>query len=148
MIFLAAISILLQTSPSILFLSNNVFHFLLCLLSFALVFSNKMDFNSIYQDALSFGNNLRDCYRNGDTNKDGHLSKQELKAALQNFSGEMITKCQLDELLDDMDPNGDGRITYDGKLILFYSILFYRIARRLKITEKVSFNIASGQKVL
>ena len=118
MIFLAAISILLQTSPSILFLSNNVFHFLLCLLSFALVFSNKMDFNSIYQDALSFGNNLRDCYRNGDTNKDGHLSKQELKVALQNFSGEMITKCQLDELLDDMDPNGDGRITYDGKLFL------------------------------
>ena len=122
MIFLAAISILLHTSPSILFLSNNVFHFLLCLLSFALVFSNKMDFNSIYQDALSFGNNLRDCYRNGDTNKDGHLSKQELKAALQNFSGEMITKCQLDELLDDMDPNGDGRITYDGKLILLYFI--------------------------
>ena len=73
-----------------------------------------MDFNSIYEDALNFGNNLRDCYKNGDKNKDGYLSKQELKAALQDFTGEMITKCEMDELLDDMDPNGDGKITYEG----------------------------------
>jgi len=73
----------------------------------------KMDFNSIYEDALNFGNNLRDCYKNGDKNKDGYLSKQELKAALQDFTGEMITKCEMDELLDDMDPNGDGKITYE-----------------------------------
>jgi len=72
-----------------------------------------MDFNSIYEDALNFGNNLRDCYKNGDKNKDGYLSKQELKAALQDFTGEMITKCEMDELLDDMDPNGDGKITYE-----------------------------------
>ena len=73
-----------------------------------------MDFNSLYQDALSFGLNLRDCYKNGDKNGDGHLSKQELKEALQDFTGEAIGKPEMDELLDEMDPDGDGKITYKG----------------------------------
>ena len=76
-----------------------------------------MDFNSLYQDALSFGLNLRDCYKNGDKNGDGHLSKQELKEALQDFTGEAIGKPEMDELLDEMDPDGDGKITYKGKIV-------------------------------
>jgi len=77
-----------------------------------------MDFNSLYQDALSFGLNLRDCYKNGDKNGDGHLSKQELKEALQDFTGEAIGKPEMDELLDEMDPDGDGKITYKGNSYL------------------------------
>ena len=72
-----------------------------------------MDFAEIYQDALKFGQSLRECYKKGDKNGDGYLSKTELKAALQDYTGEIISKPEMEDYLQEMDPNADGKITYD-----------------------------------
>ena len=91
-----------------------------------------MDFAEIYQDALKFGQSLRECYKKGDKNGDGHLSKTELKAALQDYTGEIISKPEMEDYLQEMDPNADGKITYEefiqGNVLILHFLLLVRIA--------------------
>ncbi|CAK6449805.1 unnamed protein product [Pipistrellus nathusii] len=56
---------------------------------------------------------LRDAFREFDTNRDGCISLAELRAALRVLLGERLTQREADEILQDMDLNGDGLIDFE-----------------------------------
>lgn len=49
-----------------------------------------------------------------DTNGDGCISLGELRAALKALLGERLTQREVDEILHDMDLNGDGLVDFEG----------------------------------
>lgn len=49
-----------------------------------------------------------------DTNRDGCISLGELRAALKVLLGERLTQREVDEILQDIDLNGDGLIDFEG----------------------------------
>ncbi|KAF6102434.1 calcium binding protein 2 [Phyllostomus discolor] len=56
---------------------------------------------------------LRDAFREFDTNGDGCISLGELRAALKVLLGERLTQREVDEILHDIDLNGDGLIDFE-----------------------------------
>ncbi|KAM6158112.1 calcium-binding protein 2-like [Rhynchocyon petersi] len=57
---------------------------------------------------------LRDAFREFDTNRDGRISVGELRAALKVLLGERLSQREVDEILRDMDLNGDGLVDFEG----------------------------------
>lgn len=49
-----------------------------------------------------------------DTNGDGCISLSELRAALKVLLGERLSQREVDEILQDIDLNGDGLIDFEG----------------------------------
>lgn len=49
-----------------------------------------------------------------DTNGDGRISLGELRAALKVLLGERLSQREVDEILHDIDLNGDGLIDFEG----------------------------------
>lgn len=49
-----------------------------------------------------------------DTNRDGCISLGELRAALKTLLGERLSQRDVDEILHDMDLNGDGLVDFEG----------------------------------
>ncbi|XP_070085280.1 calcium-binding protein 2 [Equus caballus] len=56
---------------------------------------------------------LRDAFREFDTNGDGCISLGELRAALKALLGERLSQREVDEILQDTDLNGDGLIDFE-----------------------------------
>ncbi|XP_066110170.1 calcium-binding protein 2 isoform X1 [Saccopteryx bilineata] len=56
---------------------------------------------------------LRDAFREFDTNGDGCISLTELRAALKVLLGERLSQREVDEILHDIDLNGDGLIDFE-----------------------------------
>ncbi|XP_032976735.1 calcium-binding protein 2 isoform X2 [Rhinolophus ferrumequinum] len=56
---------------------------------------------------------LRDAFREFDTNGDGCISLGELRAALKTLLGERLSQRDVDEILQDMDLNGDGLVDFE-----------------------------------
>ncbi|XP_058383338.1 calcium-binding protein 2 isoform X1 [Diceros bicornis minor] len=56
---------------------------------------------------------LRDAFREFDTNGDGCISLAELRAALKALLGERLSQREVDEILQDIDLNGDGLIDFE-----------------------------------
>uniref|UniRef100_G3SMG9 Calcium binding protein 2 n=1 Tax=Loxodonta africana TaxID=9785 RepID=G3SMG9_LOXAF len=56
---------------------------------------------------------LRDAFREFDTNRDGRISVGELRAALKVLLGERLSQREVDEMLHDMDLNGDGLVDFE-----------------------------------
>ncbi|XP_012876468.1 PREDICTED: calcium-binding protein 2 [Dipodomys ordii] len=56
---------------------------------------------------------LRDAFREFDTNGDGRISIGELRAALKALLGERLSQREVDEILQDMDLNGDGLVDFE-----------------------------------
>ncbi|KAM9660306.1 calcium-binding protein 2 isoform 1-T1 [Trichechus inunguis] len=56
---------------------------------------------------------LRDAFREFDTNRDGRISVGELRAALKVLLGERLSQREVDEILHDMDLNGDGLVDFE-----------------------------------
>ncbi|XP_031799479.1 calcium-binding protein 2 [Sarcophilus harrisii] len=56
---------------------------------------------------------LRDAFREFDTNGDGQISLVELRAALKALLGERLSQREVDEILHDTDLNGDGLIDFE-----------------------------------
>lgn len=48
-------------------------------------------------------------------NGDGHISGLELSDAAQSFLGEQLNPSEVQEIIHDVDLNGDGRVDFDGK---------------------------------
>ncbi|XP_005384367.1 PREDICTED: calcium-binding protein 2 isoform X2 [Chinchilla lanigera] len=56
---------------------------------------------------------LRDAFREFDTNGDGCISIGELRAALKALLGERLSQREVDEILQDIDLNGDGLVDFE-----------------------------------
>ncbi|KAG8522691.1 Calcium-binding protein 2 [Galemys pyrenaicus] len=57
---------------------------------------------------------LRDAFREFDADRDGRISLGELRAALKALLGERLSQREVDEILQDVDLNGDGLVDFEG----------------------------------
>uniref|UniRef100_A0A8C6KNX9 Calcium binding protein 2a n=2 Tax=Nothobranchius TaxID=28779 RepID=A0A8C6KNX9_NOTFU len=58
---------------------------------------------------------LRDAFREFDSDGDGQISLGELKEAMKKLMGEQLNHREMDEILRDIDLNGDGQVDFEGK---------------------------------
>ncbi|CDQ62349.1 unnamed protein product [Oncorhynchus mykiss] len=56
---------------------------------------------------------LRDAFKEFDTNGDGQISITELREAMKKLMGEQLTNREIDEILRDVDLNGDGLVNFE-----------------------------------
>ncbi|KAJ8247727.1 hypothetical protein GJAV_G00249600 [Gymnothorax javanicus] len=57
---------------------------------------------------------LRDAFREFDSNDDGKISMPELREAMKKLMGEQLNPREIDEILRDVDLNGDGLVDFEG----------------------------------
>ncbi|KAJ3614417.1 hypothetical protein NHX12_017991 [Muraenolepis orangiensis] len=57
---------------------------------------------------------LRDAFREFDSDGDGQISLGELREAMKKLMGEQLNHHEIDEILRDVDLNGDGQFDSDG----------------------------------
>ncbi|XP_014804275.1 PREDICTED: calcium-binding protein 2-like [Calidris pugnax] len=55
---------------------------------------------------------LRDAFREFDTNGDGQISMAELREAMRKLLGQQLNYREVDEILKDVDLNGDGLVDF------------------------------------
>ncbi|KAM6274566.1 calcium-binding protein 2 isoform 1-T1 [Porphyrio hochstetteri] len=56
---------------------------------------------------------LRDAFREFDTNGDGQISMAELREAMRKLLGQQLNYREVDEILKDVDLNGDGLVDFE-----------------------------------
>ncbi|XP_070592180.1 calcium-binding protein 2-like [Erythrolamprus reginae] len=56
---------------------------------------------------------LRDAFREFDTNGDGQISIAELREAMHKLLGQQLNYLEMDEILQDVDLNGDGLVDFE-----------------------------------
>ncbi|KAM3866721.1 calcium-binding protein 2-like [Diretmus argenteus] len=56
---------------------------------------------------------LRDAFREFDSNGDGQINIMELREAMKKLLGEQLTNREIDEILRDVDLNGDGLVDFE-----------------------------------
>ncbi|XP_005934698.1 calcium-binding protein 1b isoform X2 [Haplochromis burtoni] len=56
---------------------------------------------------------LRDAFKEFDTNGDGEISTAELREAMKKLLGQQVGHRELEEILRDIDINGDGRVDFE-----------------------------------
>ncbi|XP_043924805.1 calcium-binding protein 1 isoform X3 [Protopterus annectens] len=56
---------------------------------------------------------LRDAFREFDTNGDGEISTSELREAMKKLLGQQIGHRDIEEIIRDVDLNGDGRVDFE-----------------------------------
>ncbi|XP_026541152.1 calcium-binding protein 2-like [Notechis scutatus] len=56
---------------------------------------------------------LRDAFREFDTNGDGQISIAELREAMHKLLGQQLNYQEMDEILRDVDLNGDGLVDFE-----------------------------------
>ncbi|NXT58546.1 CABP4 protein, partial [Pluvianellus socialis] len=58
---------------------------------------------------------LKIAFREFDMNGDGEISSAEMREAIAALLGEQLKAQEVDEILQDVDLNGDGRVDFDGE---------------------------------
>uniref|UniRef100_U3JYK3 Calcium binding protein 1 n=1 Tax=Ficedula albicollis TaxID=59894 RepID=U3JYK3_FICAL len=56
---------------------------------------------------------LRDAFREFDTNGDGEISTSELREAMKKLLGQQVGHRDIEEIIRDVDLNGDGRVDFE-----------------------------------
>ncbi|KAM4732119.1 calcium-binding protein 2-like isoform 2-T2 [Anableps anableps] len=56
---------------------------------------------------------LRDAFKEFDSNGDGQISLTELREAMKKLMGEQVTNREINEILKDVDLNGDGQVDFE-----------------------------------
>jgi Ca2+-binding EF-hand superfamily protein len=77
---------------------------------------------------LSNDENLKEAFRVFDKNNDGYISRSELKKAMASLN-EILTDEEVEEMIQEADLNGDGKINYEGmiNLILLKNIKSFQL---------------------
>lgn len=52
-----------------------------------------------------------------DSDGDGQISLGELREAMKKLMGEQLNHREIDEILRDVDLNGDGQVDFEGELL-------------------------------
>uniref|UniRef100_A0A4W4E7Z3 EF-hand domain-containing protein n=1 Tax=Electrophorus electricus TaxID=8005 RepID=A0A4W4E7Z3_ELEEL len=58
---------------------------------------------------------LREAFREFDSNGDGQISLPELREAMKKLMGEQLNHREIDEIIRDVDLNGDGLVDFEGE---------------------------------
>uniref|UniRef100_A0A9J7XYY9 Calcium binding protein 1b n=1 Tax=Cyprinus carpio carpio TaxID=630221 RepID=A0A9J7XYY9_CYPCA len=58
---------------------------------------------------------LRDAFKEFDTNGDGQISTAELREAMKKLLGQQVGHRDLEDILRDIDLNGDGHVDFEGE---------------------------------
>uniref|UniRef100_A0A8C4S8P1 EF-hand domain-containing protein n=1 Tax=Erpetoichthys calabaricus TaxID=27687 RepID=A0A8C4S8P1_ERPCA len=66
---------------------------------------------------------LKYAFREFDVDNDGQISIAELREAAKHLLGEQLSGKEVDEILQDIDLNGDGYVDFDGKEECYMRIL-------------------------
>uniref|UniRef100_G1MXX1 Calcium binding protein 2 n=1 Tax=Meleagris gallopavo TaxID=9103 RepID=G1MXX1_MELGA len=64
---------------------------------------------------------LRDAFREFDTNGDGQISMAELREAMRKLLGQQLNYREVDEILKDVDLNGDGLVDFEESVLMLSS---------------------------
>ncbi|XP_030339561.1 calcium-binding protein 2-like isoform X1 [Strigops habroptila] len=64
---------------------------------------------------------LKIAFREFDMNGDGEISSTEMRAAIAALLGEQLKAHEVDEILQDVDLNGDGRVDFDEFVMMLSS---------------------------
>ncbi|CAH2321415.1 calcium-binding 2-like [Pelobates cultripes] len=64
---------------------------------------------------------LKIAFKEFDVNGDGHISGMELRDAAQSFLGEPLNPSEVQEIIHDVDLNGDGRVDFDEFVMMLSS---------------------------
>ncbi|XP_046933684.1 calcium-binding protein 5 isoform X1 [Lynx rufus] len=59
---------------------------------------------------------MRDAFKEFDTNGDGEITLGELQQAMQRLLGEKLTPREISEVVQEADVNGDGTVDFEGDL--------------------------------
>ena len=78
-------------------------------LEFLEVMANKMGEHTFEDD-------LRDAFQLFDTDCNGYISKRELTFVLTSL-GEQITDAAVENMIKEVDLDGDGRVNYEGNTL-------------------------------
>ncbi|XP_026521116.1 calcium-binding protein 4 isoform X2 [Pseudonaja textilis] len=65
---------------------------------------------------------LKIAFREFDTDGDGAISSLELRQAVTALLGEQLNAQELDEILQDVDLNGDGKVDFDEFVMMLSSM--------------------------
>ncbi|XP_070584315.1 calcium-binding protein 4 [Erythrolamprus reginae] len=65
---------------------------------------------------------LKIAFREFDTDGDGAISSLELRQAVTALLGEQLNAQELDEILQDVDLNGDGKVDFDEFVMMLSSV--------------------------
>uniref|UniRef100_A0A3Q3WJZ8 EF-hand domain-containing protein n=1 Tax=Mola mola TaxID=94237 RepID=A0A3Q3WJZ8_MOLML len=61
---------------------------------------------------------LRDAFKEFDSDGDGQISLGELREAMKKLMGEQLNHREIDEILRDVDLNGDGQVDFEGERLV------------------------------
>uniref|UniRef100_A0A4W5N7A6 EF-hand domain-containing protein n=1 Tax=Hucho hucho TaxID=62062 RepID=A0A4W5N7A6_9TELE len=86
---------------------------------------------------------LRSAFSQFDQDCDGKISQDEMKEAVKSLLGEKLKKGELEEILKEIDINGDGSIDFDGEEITVFVGLLAR-TRFFSSAHKMSIGLRSG----
>lgn len=64
---------------------------------------------------------LKIAFREFDVNGDGEISSAEMRQAIAGLLGEQLKAQEVDEILQDVDLNGDGRVDFDEFVMMLSS---------------------------
>ncbi|TNN70679.1 Calcium-binding protein 1 [Liparis tanakae] len=70
---------------------------------------------------------LKDAFREFDTNGDGAISTSELRDAMRKLLGQQVGLKEVEDILREVDLNGDGLVDFEGKLSLLTTHLKFSV---------------------
>ena len=81
------------------------------------------EFLAMVSQRVDYDEELRNAFYLFDKDGSGYISSSELKAAMNNFD-ENLTDEEIEEMIREADLDGDGEISFEGKILEFIHSFF------------------------